>query len=499
MKRSALAVALAFLASAAPAARPVIAVLPVEGGGKQEYGKFVRNSLHQKLARSFQFLVLEPPDVDRAMAVAGFRITRRTTPAEVARFARHALRADRVVWGFARRASARMGWLFTFHFMDLEKSDSRLQWTVEKKVTKYRELPLLCVDVVVKLTGFRKRIGMEPIVPAAGRIRNAPNLLPNGDFEQGKEWPAKWERINNLTTFWGTAGITGRCLTVNTDVLAEQVYAWQKRLLAGANFRKPPKRLPTRPPKYNTIAGAHGVHYHSDPIPAKRGMVYRITVYVKGPSKPKIFVKGYAHYGAGRFAAQDREVYRMYLSCESLTNGRQWEKHTRTFLPNAYYVILGVENTAKTAHAVKTVEFLRRRMRARDFPVMPEVHKKEILDKTRYEINYDATVPELVVYIRDRLLCGHGVYGRVFKSDKGLRLGLRLVSARIKRNVPLVDLTFPISDDASLIRACDLFLAECEKRMPFTQHIRVIPYSYWRPGAYRYDNITLVEEGRSLW
>ena len=490
---------LAALLSVAEAGKPLIAVLPFEGGGKQKYGEFVRNSLHQKLARSYQFEVLEPPDVDRAMAVAGFRIVPGVSPETIGRLARSKLQADQIVWGSARRADTEMGWVFTFHYMDLDRDPAKPQWTLTRKIMRYRELPLLCGDVVVKITGFRPRIGMEPLVVKNKRVLNPRNLLPNGDFEQGVESPAHWQTIDNLTSFWGTEGRNGRCLRVYTDVLQEQTLDWWKAIRNGANFRHPPKRLPTKPPKYNTIGGTHGVHFFSDPIKVKRGMVYRITAYVKGPSKPKIFAKGYAPFTAGRFAAQDREVYRMYLSCETITKGKEWDRHSRTFLPNAYYALLGIEDITGHPLAKKAEGILRARMVARNFPLIPERYKKPRLTKTRFEVDYETTIPELVVYIRDRLFCGHGVYGRFYKTKDGLHIGLKMVSARIKRNVPLVEMTFPVKDEATLAKACDAFLAQIEKRMPFVAYIRIIPFTYWRPDTYRYDDLTLTEEGRCLW
>jgi hypothetical protein len=47
--------------------------------------------------------------------------------------------------------------------------------------------------------------------------------------------------------------------------------------------------------------------------------------------------------------------------------------------------------------------------------------------------------------------------------------------------------------------ACADFLGQCERRFPFVQYVRVIPYPYWPPGIYYFDNVTLTEEGDTLW
>jgi len=492
------AAAVAAVAWPAWAQKATLAVLPYQAEGGSHYGPDTRRALEEKLARTFQYELLQSLDVDGAMASAGFSLAPETPPAVVAAFVRDRLQARLALWGFARRGQP-AGWVFEFRFMDLEESDDSLLWSVEKHITQYRELPLLLTDIVEKVSGFRRRIGEDPQVPENQRIANPPNLLPNGDFEQGDLTPLHWERINNLTTFYDTAGHPGKCLLVDTDVLESQVLDWQKALAQGADFRRAPRKMPTKPPKYDTIGGTYGVHFRSDPVPVKRGMVYRMTVDVKGGSKPKIFVKGYAPFGATEFSAQDREIYRMYLSCVTVTGGREFDRHTRTFMPNPYYVAFDLEDAGGGELTAVATDTLREVMAARGFPQIPAEHRRAILGKTGFKARWGAPIPELLVHVRDHLLCAHGVYGKVEKTDEGLQLCLRLMSARIKQNVPLVDMAFPVSDKASVDKACGAFLDACEARMPFVVYVRVIPYAYWAPGLYRFDNVTMTEEGTGLW
>ena len=500
---SALILAVA-LAAAAHARKPGCAVLFIKSyGDSGRIGKFVRKSLHDKLARTYQYETLYPADVDNAASSAGFKISWNTFPAKVGEFTGATLQCRFVIWGAVTRASN--GWIIRIKAMDLQKSKDKLTWSFNEPVTRYREVPLACVRIVDSISGFEKKVGQEPTVPAAKRFKAPrPELLRNGDFEQGVDTPANWQRIDNLTTFWEKESKTGRGLLVDTDVLETQVMEWRKKLAAGADFRKAPKKKPvSRRQQYATIGATYGVHFHSDPIPVKRGVIYRITADVKGRTTdlmfPKIFVKGSATFGANRFAAQDREVYRMYLACRSETGGKEFERHTRTFLPNAFWLVFDIENPAGTPHAAKAAGAMRRAMRRRKFPQIPPDEQKRRLAKSRSPIGFDTVIPEIVVTVRDRLLCAHAVYGKVERTDKGLQLLLRLVSARVKRNVPLLDLAYPISDDKSIDAACDKFLEQCERRVPFVQYMRVIPYSYWPRGPFRYDNITLTEEGETLW
>ena len=490
-------------ATPAPAGKPVLAVLPITSAGDRgRMGRFVRNALNKKLERTFQYVMIFPQEVDDVLAAEGFRLRPTTSPAQVDAFATNALQCRFVLWG--RVVAAGGGWNISIKGMDLSRSKTGLTWQINETAADLHGVPLACGRIAAEVSGFEKRIGREPGVPEAKR-RKAPRkaLLSNGDFEAGSDTPAHWQRVDNLTTFWEKKSKNGRGLLVDTDVLESQALAWRGRLAKGADFRRPPEKEPTRPPKYDTIGGTYGVHFISDPMPVKRGVVYRLSADVKGRTTdfffPKIFVKGCAPFAATQFEGQDREIYRMYLACRSETGGREFEHHTRTFLPNAHYMVFELENTAGTPHAAKAADLLRQHMRERNFPQIPLEEQKRRLVKSPSHIGFDTVMPEIILTIRDKLLCAHGIYGKVERTDKGLQLCLRLASARIKRNIPLLDLAYLITDDNSLSAACEGFLSACEKRLPFVATMRVIPYSYWPPGPFRYDNIILTEEGDTLW
>jgi len=467
-------------------------------------GAKVRHSMNEKFLQSYQYSAIRLEDIDQVMNARGFQLTPDTTPLEIANFAEDKLEARYVFWGFCKRdREKRLGWTIRFLGMDVEDSREEIKWDKEAYVTTYNEVRLALNRFATEISGYQRRIGLEPEVPA-GKQRPYPrrNLVRNGGFEEGDETPKYWETIDNLTTFYEkTGGNPGRCLRVNTDVLDDQAMEWKQAVRNGADFRKPPERKPTKPPKYDTIAGLHGVHYHSDPIPIKRGVIYRVTVDLKGPEGAKVFTKGYAAFEATRFAAQDREIYRNYLACKQTGEdiGGGWKRYTRTFLPNAFYSVFDLENRAGTDDALLAAQFLRRRLKARNFPLMPYEEQKRRLSKIRFDAKYDTPMPELIATVRDRLMAAHAIYGKVDRGEEGLTLYLRLMSTRIKQNIPIIDQEYPLKHNMSTAMAVKDFLDRCEKRFPFVDYVRVIPYPYWPPGMYFWDNVTLTEEGDTLW
>ena len=119
---------------------------------------------------------------------------------------------------------------------------------------------------------------------------------------------------------------------IDTDVPASQWKGWRAQLEAGAKIADAPRKLPTEPPKYDTVGGTHGVAFLSDPIEIEPGKTYVLSFDMKGKWSgiffPKVFVKGYATEGG-----QLREKYRMYKACRTKSQGRQWEHFERTFHP----------------------------------------------------------------------------------------------------------------------------------------------------------------------
>ena len=57
----------------------------------------------------------------------------------------------------------------------------------------------------------------------------AENLLPNGNFDEGKTEALHWEKVDNLTSFWRTDGARGRILELDTRPERYQVLEYQKK------------------------------------------------------------------------------------------------------------------------------------------------------------------------------------------------------------------------------------------------------------------------------
>jgi hypothetical protein len=151
------------------------------------------------------------------------------------------------------------------------------------------------------------------------------SVLDNGSFERGKgRQPTGWSRLDQLTTTWVAGGPSGRgkCLRIDTDVYLSE---WEKHKKALAEGRPGiAKKTKTRGPKYNTVAGTHGVHIYSGEIPVRPGDAFMLSVAMKGPTSelffPKVFVKGYR-----KVKKHWREVWRGPLHCR--TTPKEW----RTF------------------------------------------------------------------------------------------------------------------------------------------------------------------------
>jgi len=158
------------------------------------------------------------------------------------------------------------------------------------------------------------------------------NLVKNGDFESGKQFPNGWQRPDRLTSFWvkdkSPSGKPTRCIKMDTDVYMSD---WERRC---HELKKNPdapawRKTPTSGKKYDTIAGNNGVSLYSDPITIKKGESYTISVDVKSTqphATPKVFVKGYTlHKG------KMRVIYKTYLNCR--LKGCGWQHFSQEFHP----------------------------------------------------------------------------------------------------------------------------------------------------------------------
>jgi hypothetical protein len=155
--------------------------------------------------------------------------------------------------------------------------------------------------------------------------KEPPNLVPNGDFEKGTETPDGWQVVDGLTTFWidDPDGKRGKILKVDTDVLQSQGYDWWVKIAKGAKAKDAPKKLPTTPPKYDTLAGLDGVWIWSDFIPIKKGQAYWLTIDVKGEPDVMAWLVGYEKKESNAFGA-DANAFQEYL--KEKTSGKPLDR-----------------------------------------------------------------------------------------------------------------------------------------------------------------------------
>jgi hypothetical protein len=152
-----------------------------------------------------------------------------------------------------------------------------------------------------------KRNIVSPKIKVIGK-----NLIPNGDFEKGKDGPTGWQKIDGLCSFWvkDKDPAHGKVIKFDTDVLQSQAYDWWPRIaLDKVKAKDAPRKKPTVEPKYDTIAGNDGVWFWSDPIRIQKDKAYWLTIDVKGPAL-LVWLVGYpdkpdTSFGADNGAFQD--------------------------------------------------------------------------------------------------------------------------------------------------------------------------------------------------
>src|ERR1700730_5361367 len=128
---------------------------------------------------------------------------------------------------------------------------------------------------VVWITGALALAGLLSLVTAAepnkadtpkpkSDKKEAKNLIPNGDFEEGDATPKHWQTVDGLTAFWvkDPDPKHGKVIKFDTDVLQSQGYEWWGKIARGkATAKDAPKKQPTVEPKYDTLAGLDGVWF----------------------------------------------------------------------------------------------------------------------------------------------------------------------------------------------------------------------------------------------
>lgn len=189
------------------------------------------------------------------------------------------------------------------------------------------------------------------------------NLLPNGDFDEGKITPLHWQTIDGLSTFLvkDKNPERGIVLKFDTDVRQSQAYDWWFKIAEGASPKDAPAKIPTVEPKYDTLAGLDGVWFWSDAIPIEKRKQYWLTLDAKGagmlvwlvgyPEKPDVSfasdagaVKQYFEKVKGTAQANERmrkafirkNVWKGQLKIGASKEWRTYSRREKPFSPTKH-------------------------------------------------------------------------------------------------------------------------------------------------------------------
>jgi hypothetical protein len=130
------------------------------------------------------------------------------------------------------------------------------------------------------------------------------NLAFNGDFEAGKDrGPDGWTIPDNLTVYWDTRGVSGKCIRMDTDVYRSEWEAHRR------TPEEPVTKTPTSGTKYDTVGGTTGVAVYSRPIPVEPDCYYEVAFDVRGKGEPFLYVKGYWKCGPQDLHAMGKKMF----------------------------------------------------------------------------------------------------------------------------------------------------------------------------------------------
>ena len=323
--------ALCRAADAPPADREVVlAVFPFTAPkGQSKAVRQVTLQFTNKLKRTGKFVVVEGHDL--ASIVGAKSIDPYEMPVEKAvDFIRNEVGAHLAVFGQTARAGE--GLDLRFRVVEIRDDGFEVLADVNRRLNHFRDSTEYIQVTVWALAG------MEPPKELVVSKVTSENILPNGDFEKLNErgQPVGWEPVDNLCSFVIKGdGDHSNVLRVDTDVTLDQWTPWVNQVKAGADPRKAPQKIPTTPPKYDTVAGTKGVAVYGPMIKVKPRQAYRIEFDARGRWAepwffPKMFVRGYTFR-----ENQYREIWRMYKAQRFKTAGAEWEHFSRTFHPDA--------------------------------------------------------------------------------------------------------------------------------------------------------------------
>jgi hypothetical protein len=443
------------------------------------------------------FETLDQLSFEEVVASAHFTPRFSSRPEEIAKFIRDNFHADVAIWGKIEDLGKERYRLF-IKGVDLRQDATKLAIEKTYDCSNIREIP---VNMDVSLDTF---LGIERPPEEDYHLdeswRKRPNLCKNGGFEDGKDSPANWERVNGLTTFW-VDGVSphGKCLMIDTDVLCSQYDEWNEKFFKGALASLAPKKLPTKEPKYDTVGGTKGSHVYSDPIPVTPGMTYRVDVDIKGPpTNSKIFVKGYALIPEKEFGDQEREIYRAQVTFDDHKGAKEWVHYSLRFHPTQALAVFDFESDFDSGATGRKAASAIRKLTADTgkFPTIPDALMREILSKTKFELTFESFAEEYRDFARKNLGAGVCIWGRIFKEDGKLKVHAKAGDFRQKMTRPFLDEVYELDALEKIPLTCGKIVQSVLTRgVPVVKFLRVKVDAYWPAATYYFDNVTITEDG----
>jgi hypothetical protein len=498
-------------------AKPLIVALDFQSdfdGGKMGHHVARIATKHAFLRRIYE--TIEEIDQDDRVEAKNFHAKFDDDPAKIAQFAKDEFNADIVMWGKIVNPGGDKYELFV-KALDLRKPQGQqLVLNTSYDCDGVHAVPEHIQAAILALEGAKPapQITWEDYVKDES-WKKRKNLVKNPGFEEGTGSPADWEKVDGLCSFWVSGqSPTGKCVMFDTDVLQSQQDEWRAKFEAGAPASQAPKKLPTKPPKYDTVGGNKGAHLYSDPIPVKPGMTYRLDFDVRCPNggTSPVFVKGYGRMTSADFGAQDREIYRSQVFLKAKTDGKEWEHLAMIFRPTQRITVLPFYSPFdqdKTGAEVRQI-VQEAAVKAGAYGVVPMEEVDKALSQRKIPLTQKSTAEEMGHFVSETFRHSVTLWGTVHSEAEGadksvgpfqivvqsLDVRPEVVNRILENRVYRVEKSkMATTATRQELKNVGMQIMKDLTIKPIVKFLRVKLDTYWPPGKYYFDNIAITEEG----
>ena len=474
--------------------RPVLIIFDFESSWDSgRFGHKIAEMFYGHADRRGRFILLDPVSFSEILEASHVKVEMNSEPVEVSALAEEQFAADVAIWGKLERIGKDN---YKLHVRAVDRAKDPAALALDKVYSSTQHGVQLSVEAALNdLLG--PSVTPESDIYADTSWRTRKNLCVNGNFERGDITPTGWEPMDGLAIFWVSgASPTGRCVMMDTDVPEPQYKEWRRRFEAGAPASQAPKKMPTRPPYYDTIGGLVGAHIYSDPIPIQQGATYRIDLDCRAPASNAIcFVKGYASFIGWDGKPQPREVYRAQLNLKTKTNGEEWEHFAMVFHPTQPLHLLPIQSDFDDG---KTGEQLRNLLLQRlvALNAVETTSAERIVEKVKgneHLLRLDSPREQTARVVRQNLGRGVAVWGGVSREGDKLSIGLRGMDIRAVAITKRWRRSWETRPGRLEETAGEIANAILENTRVVT-HLRIKLDCYWPPDNYYFDNVALTEQ-----